>query len=1122
MKFSEFECFKVSMPQAHVAQVLMASGRRGNPVGLKFLDELGRVFDEVSAHADVRAVVLAADDKDFSFGLDLKDVAPLLLAGLQGGSAGHDALERQGTAWQQSLTRIAQCRQPVIAAVSGWCIGAGLELIAACDVRLCSDDSTFTLREVKLGIVSDLGGLQRLPQLVSHGWLRQMAFTGDDFSAAQALQMGLVNATYQTPEQTRQAALAQAQRVAQNAPLVVAGIKKLLNAQSEATVQQSLREALLLNASLFQTPDFTEAMMATIQKRPAVFTGLMQAKPGASQANEGGISQALGAQLLAQASANHAGKFLIQFDLGTDGSLFLDTRISPVCVTAASDEKPQTVMSLTAADMAAMLGGRLDPVKAFMGGRMKIDGDMSIAMKLAALFKPAPHAVPTPTLAPTLAPPSAPAPPAQPAASVSSVNAVPRSAAPPTLQPSFQPLTALYPAQQAGGSYPHLLTPLDLGFTTLRNRVLMGSMHVGLEEVAHGFERMAAFYAERARGGVGLIVTGGIAPNDEGRPMQGGAKLTTEHEAAEHRVITQAVHAAGGKIALQILHFGRYSYQPNQVAPSPIKAPINPFTPRELTGDEVEQTLNDYARCAQLAQSAGYDGVEIMGSEGYLINEFISTRTNRRTDDWGGSYANRMRFAVETVRRVRAIAGPNFIIIFRLSMLDLVDEGSTLDEVVQLAQALEAAGATILNTGIGWHEARVPTIATSVPRAAFAWVTKRLMGAVKIPLVTTNRINTPDVAEQLLADGFANMVSMARPFLADPLFVQKAAAGKAHEINTCIGCNQACLDHTFAGKVTSCLVNPRACHETELNYLPTTAPQRIAVVGAGPAGLSFATVAAQRGHHVTLFEADSQIGGQFNLAKRIPGKEEFVETLRYFGEQLRITGVAVKLNTRVTAGQLVAEQFDIIIVAAGITPRQLNIPGIDHAKVLQYREVIRGEKAVGASVAIIGAGGIGFDTAEYLSHTLSTLDAVDTFQTEWGITREASAPGGVGQPQWHAPARHIYLLQRKTSKVGDGLGKTTGWIHRTRLKNKRVEMIAGVSYRRIDDAGLHITVDGTKDMVLPVDHVVICAGQEPLRTLADELLALGLNAHCIGGAFEAGELDAKRAIDQGARLAAQV
>jgi 2,4-dienoyl-CoA reductase (NADPH2) len=670
--------------------------------------------------------------------------------------------------------------------------------------------------------------------------------------------------------------------------------------------------------------------------------------------------------------------------------------------------------------------------------------------------------------------------------------------------------------------YPHLLAPLDLGFTTLRNRVLMGSMHVGLEEAPNGFERMAAFYGERARGGVGLIVTGGIAPNDAGRPMGGGAKLTTPDEAEHHRVITDAVHAEGGKIALQVLHFGRYAYHRNLVAPSPVKAPINQHAPRELTAAEIEQTLDDYARCAELAQSAGYDGVEIMGSEGYLINEFICTRTNHRSDEWGGSYANRMRFAVEAVRRTRQRCGQNFIIIFRLSMLDLVDEGSTLDEVVQLAQAVEAAGATLINTGIGWHEARIPTIATSVPRAAFAWVTKRLMGQVKIPLIATNRINTPETAEQVLAEGCADMVSMARPFLADAFFVQKAAAGLGHQINTCIGCNQACLDHTFGGRITSCLVNPRACHETDLNCDPAAYPKKLAVVGAGPAGLSFATAAAQRGHAVTLFEASGEIGGQFNLAKRIPGKQEFFETLRYFGEHLKTTGVQLRLNTRADAATLQAAGFDAVVVATGVKPRIPAIPGIDHKKVVMYAQVIRGEVTLGQSVALIGAGGIGFDTAEFLSHHPSDEDSHTVFDREWGISRAPTLRGGVTQPQWRDSGRRIYLLQRKSSKIGENLGKTTGWIHRTRLKNQRVEMIAGVDYKKIDDAGLHIVADNTREMLLAVDHVVICAGQEPARQLADELAAAGVPVHCIGGADEAIELDAKRAIDQGARLAAEM
>ncbi len=671
-------------------------------------------------------------------------------------------------------------------------------------------------------------------------------------------------------------------------------------------------------------------------------------------------------------------------------------------------------------------------------------------------------------------------------------------------------------------SYPHLLAPLDLGFTTLRNRVLMGSMHVGLEEVEHGFERMAAFYAERARGEVGLIVTGGIAPNERGRPAPGGAMLTNEAEAAQHRIVTEAVHAAGGKIAMQILHFGRYAYHPDLVAPSAVKAPINPGTPHALTGDEVEQTIADFVRCAALAQHAGYDGVEIMGSEGYLINEFIAARTNHRSDEWGGSYANRIRFPIEIVRRVRERVGPNFIIIYRLSALDLVEGGSTLDEVIQLAQAIEAAGATILNTGIGWHEARVPTIATKVPRGAYTWVTQRLMGHVKIPLVATNRINTPELAEQLLADGVCDMVSMARPFLADARFVQKARQGRADEINTCIACNQACLDHTFAGQVTSCLVNPRACHETLLKIEPAAQPRRIAVVGAGPAGLAFATTAAGRGHRVTLFDAASEIGGQFNLAKKVPGKEEFYETLRYFRRQIELTGVDLRLNTRADAAQLAAGGYDDIVLATGIVPRTPTIEGIDHPKVLSYLDVLQAEKPVGQNVAVVGAGGIGFDVSEYLVHqgTSPSVDAAK-FNAEWGIDASYAHAGGLAEPAVEPPARRVHLLQRKTSKVGDGLGKTTGWIHRASLKARRVAMSPGVQYQRIDDAGLHVTING-KPELLTVDHVVICAGQEPRRELLAALQAAGCRVHLIGGADVAAELDAKRAIKQGTELAAHI
>ncbi|MEE4097182.1 NADPH-dependent 2,4-dienoyl-CoA reductase [Pseudomonas viridiflava] len=672
--------------------------------------------------------------------------------------------------------------------------------------------------------------------------------------------------------------------------------------------------------------------------------------------------------------------------------------------------------------------------------------------------------------------------------------------------------------------YPHLLAPLDLGFTTLRNRSLMGSMHTGLEEKPGGFERMAAYFAERAQGGVGLMVTGGIAPNEEGGVYDGAAKLTTPEEALQHRVVTQAVHEAGGKICLQILHAGRYAYSRKQVAPSAIQAPINPFKPRELDEEGIEKQISDFVTCSTLAQSAGYDGVEIMGSEGYFINQFLAAHTNHRTDRWGGSYENRMRLAVEIVTRVRQAVGPNFIIIFRLSMLDLVEGGSTWQEIVQLAKAVEQAGATIINTGIGWHEARIPTIATKVPRAAFSKVTAKLRGSVNIPLITTNRINTPEVAERILSEGDADMVSMARPFLADPEFVNKAAAGQAELINTCIGCNQACLDHTFGGKLTSCLVNPRACHETELNYLPTRQIKKIAVVGAGPAGLAAATVAAERGHQVTLFDSASEIGGQFNIAKRIPGKEEFSETLRYFTHKVQDTGIDLRLNTRVTAQDLLGAGFDDVILATGIAPRTPAIPGIDNPKVLSYLDVILQRKPVGRSVAVIGAGGIGFDVSEYLVHQgiATSLDR-EAFWKEWGIDTTLEARGGVAgiKPEVHAPARQVFLLQRKSSKVGDGLGKTTGWIHRTGLKNKQVQMLNSVQYLKIDDAGLHIRIgEEGEEKLLPVDNIVICAGQDPLRELYDDLVAAKQSVHLIGGADVAAELDAKRAIDQGSRLAA--
>ncbi|GGV58684.1 NADPH-dependent 2,4-dienoyl-CoA reductase [Streptomyces griseoloalbus] len=666
--------------------------------------------------------------------------------------------------------------------------------------------------------------------------------------------------------------------------------------------------------------------------------------------------------------------------------------------------------------------------------------------------------------------------------------------------------------------YPHLLTPLDLGFTTLPNRVLMGSMHVGLEEAEGGFSRMAEFYAARARGGVGLIVTGGIAPNDEGRPYEGGARLTTEAEADQHRAVTAAVHREGGRIAMQILHFGRYAYHRDLVAPSPLQAPISPYPPRELTDAEVERTIDDYARAARLARQAGYDGVEIMGSEGYLINEFIARQTNHRTDRWGGSYENRMRFPVEIVRRVREAVGEDFIVIYRLSMLDLVPGGSTLDEVITLAKAVEAAGATLINTGIGWHEARIPTIATSVPRGAYTWVTKRLMGEVAVPLVTTNRINTPELAEQLLAEGCADMVSMARPMLADPDFVAKAADGRPEAINTCIGCNQACLDHTFSGQITSCLVNPRACHETELVLSPTRRRKRVAVVGAGPAGLACAVSAAERGHDVTLFDAASEIGGQLNVARKVPGKQEFDETLRYFRTRLTELAVDVRLETRVTADDLTGH--DEVVVATGVTPRVPDIPGIDHPSVLGYLDVLRDGAPVGDRVAILGAGGIGFDVAEFLTDGGDkAYENPETYFRQWGVDLDYRAPGGLAAPERPNPPRTVHLLQRKTSKVGAGLGKTTGWIHRTELRHRGVTMVPGVSYDRIDDAGLHVTVDG-ESTVLEVDSIVLCTGQEPRRDLYETLVAAGRAVHLIGGADVAAELDAKRAIKQGTELAA--
>lgn len=668
-------------------------------------------------------------------------------------------------------------------------------------------------------------------------------------------------------------------------------------------------------------------------------------------------------------------------------------------------------------------------------------------------------------------------------------------------------------------SYPSLFAPLDLGFTTLKNRVLMGSMHTGLEEHPEGAERLAAFYAERARHGVALIMTGGIAPSLSGVALKGGATLNDACQLPQHRLVTDAVHNEGGKIALQILHTGRYSYQPQLVAPSAIQAPINRFTPHALSHDEILQLIEDFAHCAQLAREAGYDGVEVMGSEGYLINEFLALRTNQRDDQWGGEYANRMRFAVEVVRAVRQRVGNDFIIIYRLSMLDLVENGSTFEETVQLAKAIEAAGATIINTGIGWHEARIPTIATPVPRGAFSWVTRKLKGHVSVPLVTTNRINDPQVADAILARGDADMVSMARPFLADAGILSKAQSGRADEINTCIGCNQACLDQIFAGKVTSCLVNPRACHETQMPVLPALQAKNLAVVGAGPAGLAFAINAASRGHHVTLFDALGEIGGQFNIAKQIPGKEEFYETLRYYRRMIDVTGVTLQLNHVVTADDLQA--FDEVILASGIEPRRPPIEGIDHPSVLTYLDVLRDKAPVGNRVAIVGCGGIGFDTAMYLSQPGEpTSQNIADFCVEWGIDTSLKQAGGLRPEGPHLPRspRQIVMLQRKASKPGDGLGKTTGWIHRATLLARGVKMIPAVSYQRIDDDGLHLLIGG-EPQILKVDNVIICAGQEPRRELAEPLYAAGKTVHLIGGCDVAMELDARRAIAQGTRLA---
>ena len=670
-------------------------------------------------------------------------------------------------------------------------------------------------------------------------------------------------------------------------------------------------------------------------------------------------------------------------------------------------------------------------------------------------------------------------------------------------------------------TYPKLLAPLDLGHgVVLRNRVLMGSMHVGLEEQVGSLTKLAAYFGVRARGGVGLIVTGGVAPNRQGWVKPMAAKLSNRWEVYKHRAVTDAVHAEGGKIALQILHSGRYGYHPLAVAPSAIKSPISWFQPRALSERGVERTIRSFVNCAVRAKEAGYDGVEIMGSEGYLINEFLVSKTNHRTDSWGGSFENRMRFPLEIVRRTREAVGPGFILIYRLSMLDLVDDGQTWDQVVMLAKAIEEAGASIINTGIGWHEARIPTIATMVPRAGFAWVTKRLMGEVSIPLVTSNRINMPDVAEKVLDEGCADMISMARPLLADPDWVLKAESARVDEINTCIACNQACLDHVFQNKRASCLVNPYACHEDELSAEAAKVPRTVAVVGAGPAGLAASTTAASRGHRVTLFEGSAAIGGQFNMAKTIPGKEEFQETLRYFSRQLELTGVDVRLEHRVTADDLA--DFDVVLLATGVNPRRIALPGIDHPKALTYVDVLAGKQEVGEKVAIIGAGGIGFDVAEYLSHHgPSTAEDLETYLSTWGIDQSLTAAGGLTQRAEHRSARQITLCQRSDGKLGGKLGKTTGWIHRTTLKRAGVEMLGSCQYERIDDEGLHLTVDG-EQRVLAVDNVIICAGQVPNRELLEPLQAKGVEVTLIGGADEASELDAKRAIDQGTRIALEL
>ena len=671
-------------------------------------------------------------------------------------------------------------------------------------------------------------------------------------------------------------------------------------------------------------------------------------------------------------------------------------------------------------------------------------------------------------------------------------------------------------------AFPHLLAPLDLGFTTLANRTLMGSMHTGLEEEKGGFDKLAAFYEARAKGGVGLIVTGGISPNTRGRLAPFGCELSKFWQVGKHQKVTDAVHKYPTKICLQLLHAGRYSYHPFSVSASKVKSPINPFTPKAMSVRQIKGTIKDFAHSAKLAKRAGYDGVEIMGSEGYLINQFSCVKVNKRTDEWGGCIENRMRLAIETIRAVRASAGDDFIIIFRLSMLDLVEGGNSWQDVVTMAKGVEAAGATLINTGIGWHEARVPTISTSVPRAAFTWITERMKKEVSVPLVTTNRINTPEVAEDILSTGQADMVSMARPFLADENFVAKAAANKSDEINTCIGCNQACLDHVFKQQRASCLVNPTACYETELTFEKAKSNKKIAVVGAGPAGLAFSVYAAQRGHQVEIFDRGTEIGGQFNYAKQIPGKEEFFETLRYFNKQISLLNIGLNLNQEKSADELIAAGFDEIVLATGIVPRKLDIKGIEHEKVMSYLQVLRDKEPVGKRVAIIGAGGIGFDVAEFLVEDESLTTNPEKWLQNWGVDKDYQKNGGLIQPKMQEePIREIFLLQRKNTKVGAGLGKTTGWIHRATLQKNGVQMLAGVSYDEVNDDGLVITIDD-KQQTLPVDHVIICAGQESEQTLYQQLEDKGVAAHLIGGANVASELDAKRAIRQAAELAAKI